>query len=123
MKKHNPLLMIGLISLSILSSFLFILYGMNIVMSEKVAGGVVVFAYVSIAYGLANVAILSIAWSSRENWAIGASKFIALCFLGVFVMDTINAGLKSGLGTVGIIALALALCANWFAIKMVVERP
>ena len=122
MKKHNPLLMVGLISLSILSSFLFILYGMNIIMSEKEAGGVVVFAYVSIAYGLANVAILSIAWSSREPWAVGASKFISLCFLGVFVMDTINAGIKSGLGAVGIVVLALALCANWFAIKMVIER-
>jgi hypothetical protein len=122
MKKHNPLLMIGLISLSVLSSFLFILYGMNIVMSEEVAGGIVVFAYVSIAYGLANVSILSIAWSSREAWAVGASKFISLCFLGVFVMDTINAGLKSGLGAVGILVLALALCVNWFAIKMVIER-
>ena len=107
MKKHNPLLMIGLISLSILSSFLFILYGMNIIMSEKVAGGVVVFAYVSIAYGLANVAILSIAWSSREAWATGANKFIALCYLGVFVMDTINAGLKSGLGSVGYYSFGL----------------
>ncbi len=122
MKKHNPLLMIGLISLSVLSSFLFILYGMNIIMSDNAARGVEVFAYVSIAYGLANVSILSIAWSSREAWATGASKFIALCFLGVFVMDTINAGLKSGLGAVGILVLALALCANWFAIKMVIER-
>ncbi len=122
MKKHNPLLMIGLIALSVLSSFLFILYGMNIVMDDKMAGGVIVFAYVCIAYGLANVTILSIAWSSCEAWATSASKFIALCFLGVFVMDTINAGLKSGLGAVGILVLALALCANWFAIKMVVER-
>jgi hypothetical protein len=37
-------------------------------------------------------------------------------------MDTINAGMKSGLGAVGILVLALTLCANWFAIKMVIER-
>ncbi len=122
MKKHNPLLMIGLISLSILSSFLFISYGMNIILSEKAARGATVFAYVAAAYGLANITILSIAWSSRETWVRGASQFISLCFLGVFVMDMMNAGMKSDLGVVGILFLSLALCANWFAIKMVIER-
>jgi len=116
------MLMIGLISLSILLSFLFVLYGLNIIMSDEVANGITVFAYVTISYGLANIAILSVAWSSREAWATGASKFISLCFIGVFVMDMINAGMKSAVGVVGILVLALALFINWFAVKMVIGR-
>lgn len=122
MKQHDTILMYGLSGISVISSFLFILYGMNIIMSETAAHGVVVFAYVATAYGLANVTILSLAWSSRENWAEGANKFIALCFLGVFVMDMINAGMKSRLGVVGILFVALIMLANWFAVKKVITR-
>ena len=122
MKLHDTILMFGLMLLSVISSFLLVAYGMSIVMSDKAAHGIVVFAYVTVGYGLANVAILSIAWGSREAWAIAASKFISLCFLGVFVMDMINAGMKSSLGAVGILVLALILSANWLAIKKVVER-
>jgi hypothetical protein len=122
MKKHDTILMYGLIVLSVLSSFLLILYGMSIIMSERPAQAAELFAYVTTGYGLANIAILSIAWSSREAWANVASKFISLCYLGVFVMDMINAGMKSAIGAAGILVLALILAANWLAIKKVVER-
>ena len=114
--------MFGLIGLSVISSFLVIAYGMSIIMSEKSAQGIMVFAYVTTGYGLANVAILSIAWSSRDAWAITASKFISLCYLGVFVMDMINAGMKTSLGAVGVLVMALILGVNWLAIKKVAER-
>lgn len=122
MKQQDIFFMIGLITLSALSSFTFIFYGMNIILSDNSANGLMMFAYVTTAYGLANISILSIAWSSREPWAKGASKFISLCFLGVFVMDTINKGMKSGLGAIGIVVLFLILCANWLAISKVVDR-
>ncbi len=122
MKKHDLIFLIGLIVLSGLTSFIFISYGMNIILSDDAAQGALVFAYVTTAYGLANVAILSVAWSSREAWSNGASKFISMCFLGAFVMDTINAGMKSPLGAVGILVLVLVLVANCFAVKKVVER-
>jgi len=122
MKKHDIIFLIGLIVLSTLTSFMFISYGMSIILSDKTTQGPMVFAYVTTAYGLANVAILSIAWSSREAWSNGASKFIAMCYLGVFVMDTINAGMKSALGVVGILVLVLVLFVNCFTVKKVVER-
>ena len=122
MKQHDTFLMFGLSGISVISSFLFIMYGMNIIMSETASHGIMVFAYVTLAYGLANVTILSLAWSSRESWADGANKFIALCFLGVFVMDMVNAGMKSRLGVVGILFVALILLANWFAVKKVITR-
>jgi hypothetical protein len=95
---------------------------MSIVMADSPARGLMVFAYVTIAYGLANVAILSVAWSSRDAWSNGASKFIAMCFFGVFIIETLNAGMKSPLGVVGILVLVLVLWANCFAVKKVVER-
>ena len=122
MKQHDTILMYGLSGISVISSFLFILYGMNIIMSETAAHGIMVFAYVTTAYGLANVTILSLAWSSRESWAEVANKFIALCFLGVFMMDMVNAGMKSRLGVVGILFVALIMLANWFAVKKVITR-
>lgn len=122
MKKHDMIFLLGLIVLSVLTSFLFILYGMSIIMAQSEVKEFVIFAYVTTAYGLANVAILSIAWSSREAWSISASKFIAMCFLGVFVLETMNAGMKSPLGVVGILLLVLVLWANCFAVKKVVER-
>ena len=122
MKKHDTILMYGLSGISILSSFLFVMYGMNIILSDTAAHGLMVFAYVTTAYGLANVTILSLAWSSREKWASTANKFIALCYLGVFVMDMLNKGMKSHLGAVGILVVAVILLANWFAVTKVIER-
>ena len=122
MKQHETILMFGLMGLSVISSFLLISYGMGVILSDQAAHGVVVFAYVTTGHGMANVAILSVAWTTRAAWAIVASKLISLCFLGVFVMDMINSNMKTGLGAAGILVLALVLCANWLAVKKVVER-
>ena len=122
MKKQDIFFLIGLIVLSILTSFMFILYGMSIIMAKSVVSGFLVFAYVTVAYGLANVAILSLAWSSREAWSHGASKFITMCFLGVFVLEMMNAGMKTPLGALGILVLVLVLWANCYAVKKVVDR-
>lgn len=122
MKQHDKFLMFGLSGISVISSFFFIMYGMNIILADSAAHGLMVFAYVTTAYGLANVTILSLAWSSREKWASVANKFIALCYLGVFVMDMINKNNQSPLGAVGILLVAVILLANWFAVTKVVER-
>lgn len=122
MKKHDKILMFGLLLLSVLTSFLFVSYGVNIIMGERPFAAQLTFAYVTAAYGLANVAILSLAWNTRQAWAPLANKFIALCYLGAFIIDTVNSGFKSGLEIIGILALALVLLANWLAVKKVVER-
>lgn len=122
MKKHDTLIMYGLVVLSVLTSFLFISYGVNIIMSPMPARWLLTFAYVTTAYGMANIAVLSIAWSSRERWACEVNKLIALCYLGVFLVNTVKTGFNSGLEMVGILALALVLLANWFAVKKVVSR-
>ena len=122
MKKHDSILMVGLMVFSALTSFMFIFYGMNVIMAESPPAWSMTFAYLTAAYGLANIAILSVAWSSRQSWSGTANKFIALCYLGAFIIDTVNSGFKSGLEIIGILALALVLLANWLAVKKVVER-
>ena len=122
MKKHDMIFMVGLMILSVISSFLFTFYGMTIVMSEVAAAQTPVFAYVTIAYGLGNLAILSLAWSSREAWASTVNKLIAFCFFGVFIMDMFIRKSSGGLEALGGLILAVILCANWFAVKAVIER-
>lgn len=122
MKKHDIIFLTGLIVLSVLTSFAFIFYGMNIIMEGTAVRGVMIFAYVTTSYGLANVAILSVAWGSRNEWSNGASKFIAMCYLAVYALETMNAGLKGPLGVVGILVLVLILFGNCYTVKKVVER-
>ena len=114
--------MVGLIVLSVLSSFLFTFYGLTIIMSGVASSQTMVFAYVTIAYGLANLAILSLAWSSREAWAATVNKLIALCFLGVFIMDMYLSENRGQLELVGALIVVVILCANWFAVKAVIQR-
>lgn len=121
MKKQETILLFGLLILSALSSFLFVMYGVNVINSGR-EPWVTTFAYVTVAYGLGNIAILSVAWSSRDVWAAAANKLIALCYFGVFVMDSVNAGIKSSAEILAIMLLALILLANWFAVKKVIER-
>lgn len=122
MKKHDSILMVGLMVFSALTSFMFIFYGMNVIMAESPPAWSMTFAYLTAAYGLANIAILSVAWSSRQSWSGTANKFIALCYLGAFVMDTVNAGIKGGLEVAGILILALILYVNWLAVGKVAAR-
>jgi len=122
MNNREYILMISLISLTVLTSFFLTYYGVNIVMSGTAPGGALTFSYVTIAYGLGSLAILSLAWSSRETWSVSVIKLFALCYLGVVIMDTFREGLQGGLEILRIPALAVVLCTNWLAVKKVVER-
>ena len=78
MKKHDVIFMVGLIVLSAVSSFLFTFYGLTTIMSGGATQQSTVFAYVTVAYGLGNLAILSLAWSSREKWATTVNMLMGL---------------------------------------------
>ena len=122
MKNRDYILMISLISLTVLTSFFLTYYGVNIVMSGTASGGTLTFSYVTIAYGLGSLAILSLAWSSRERWSVTVIKLFALSYLGVVVLDTFRDGLQGVVEIVRLLLLAAILCGNWLAVKMVVER-
>ena len=120
--KHDFVIMVGLIALHVLSSFLLTFYGMNIVMSGKAPDSALVFAYVAIAYGLGSLTVLSLAWGSREAWAVTASKLFGFSFAGVCIIDFVRYGLNSNLGAAAIVFVVVIVCANWLAVKKVVER-
>ena len=122
MNNRDYILMIGLIAFTVLTSFFLTYYGVNIVMSGTAPGGTLTFSYVTIAYGLASLAILSLAWSSRETWCVTVIKLFAFCYLGVVIMDMFRDGLQGAQEVIPVLALAFVLCANWLAIKKVVER-
>jgi len=122
MNNRDYILMIGLIALTVLTSFFMTYNGVSTVMSGIATGSTLTFSYVTIAYGLGSLAVLSLAWSSREAWSVTVIKLFALCYFGVVVMDTFRDGLLVGLDIIRILALAVVLCVNWLAVKKVVER-
>jgi len=121
MVKHDKLILVGLFIFSALTSFLFVMYGMNIAMSPVQVRWMLIFSYVTMAYGLANIAILSLAWSSRERWACDVNMLIALCYGGVMLVNVVKTGL-GGRTLVIVLAVAVVLAVNWFTVKKVVTR-
>ena len=122
MNNRDYVLMIGLIACTVLTSFFLTFYGVNVVMSGAAPGSSLTFSYVTIAYGLGSLAILSLAWSSREVWCVMVIKLFALCYLGVVLMDILRDGLQGVEEIILVLPLAVVLGANWLAVKKVVER-
>jgi hypothetical protein len=122
MKRQESILLAMFVILSVLTSFAFIFYSVGVITGGSASRWMVVFAYVTGGYGLGNVAVLSAAWNTRAGWAPDAHKLIALCYLGVFIMDVVKAGFSSGYEIFGILVLALVLWTNWLAVKKVIQR-
>jgi hypothetical protein len=122
MKRQESILLAMFVILSVLTSFAFIFYSMGVITGSSASRWMVVFAYVTGGYGLGNIAVLSTAWNTRAKWAPEAHKLIALCYLGVFIMDVVKAGFSSGYEIFGILVLALVLWTNWLTVKKVIRR-
>jgi hypothetical protein len=122
MTKSASLFLAGLALFSVLSSFMFIYYGIGILSGTRLSQPLTIFAYITTGYGLANIYLLSFAWRSRLKWATAANQLLALCYFGIFVFDRFNAGFKGMTGIVAIAAIAAVLAINWLAVKQLVER-
>jgi hypothetical protein len=122
MKQQNSFFEIGLAVFSGLTSFMFVYYAVGILNSVHVPEWDKVFGYVIIGYGLGNIYILSASWRLQSSWTLWANKLIALCFLGVFLMDMWKTGVKSPLEYVGALGMAGVLWLNWFAVKKLSQR-
>lgn len=122
MKRQESIVLAMFVILSVLTSFAFIFHGVGVITGGSAPRWMVVFAYVTGGYGLGNIAVLSAAWNGRAKWAPDVHKLIALCYLGVFIMDLVKAGFSSGYEILGIPILAFVLWTNWLAIKKVLQR-
>ena len=124
MQTQEKLLIYGFALFSLLSSFLFVFYAVNVNFSPDASEWLKTFAYVVGGYGLFNIYILSWAWRSRAAWAPKANMLIGASFFGVFAMDTFRDGLQDIAAEGGtLIALAAVLLLNWYAVSKVVKRP
>jgi hypothetical protein len=113
----------GFALFSLITSFLFVFYAVNVHFSPDASEWLKTFSYVVGGYGLFNLYILSWAWRSRVGWAPKANLVIAACLFGVFSMETVRDGihdLASESGT--IVGLAAVLLINWYAVKKLVSR-
>jgi len=123
MSRQETILRGGFTLLSVVTSFIFVAYGLGALNATSGSTWLATFAYVTIGYGLGYIYLLSWAWRSRAAWTVAASKLIALCFFGVFALQTYNSG---GLGTqqlLGVLLLAVVLWINWLTIQKQVSRP
>ncbi|PLX86744.1 MAG: hypothetical protein C0614_03660 [Desulfuromonas sp.] len=122
-RQHETILRVLCVVLSLLSSFALVFYGISLIGRATPGLHLSVFAYVTIAYGLGNIAILSLAWTSRVAGASMAYQLLALCYFGIFVVDTLKGGIGASNEVIGLLLLAAILYSNGLAIRKVVERP
>lgn len=122
MKPADKLFLVGLALFSVLTSFMFVYYGIGVIHGSALSRPEAIFAYVTVGYGLINIYLLSFAWRAREAWTVHGNKLIGFCFFGVFAFDRFKAGLQS-INLVAIAVLAIVLVLNWLAVKQLVERP
>lgn len=122
MNSSEKFFTVGLALFSALTSFMFVYHGVGVVSGARLSQPQAIFAYVTAGYGLLNIYILSFAWRARVGWAVPANLLIALCYFGVFALERVNAGFKSGYEAFGMAALALVLALNWLAVKKLAER-
>jgi hypothetical protein len=120
--KSNAIVLILLTTLSVLTSFVLIFFGMNTIMAGTAPEPIRIFAYLTTAYGLANIAILSVAWSSRMAAAAWVSALIAFSYLGVFVVERFKGGTPPLAELAAIALLAVALGLNWLAVRLAAAR-
>lgn len=114
----------GLMLFSVISSFIFVFYTVNVYFSDTATTWLKGFAYVTGGYGLLNIYVLSWAWNSRSEWSVKADIMLAGCFLGVFIMNALRDSFYGGLtGVAAVIVLAVVLYINVQAVKKVCGRP
>lgn len=106
---------------SIVTSFAFVFYGVSIIAGQASPRWLTVFAYVTTAYGLLNVAVLSWARNTGAAGCLTASKAIAVCYFGVYAMNGLSDGVENGLEIVGILLVALVMWSNWFAVRKTLD--
>ncbi len=123
MQSQDRLLTYGFALFSLITSFLFVFYAVNVNFSPDASEWLQTFAYVVGGYGLFNIYLLSWAWRSRVSWTSKANMIIGLCFFGIFTMDTFRDGIQDlTVELTSVIGLAAVLLLNWYAMKKVSTR-
>lgn len=93
---------------------LFIVYGVFLVPFSW-------FGMATSLYGLINLIVLGCAYRSQARWCVTAVQIAATGYLLIYVL-ALTLDNETGLGTSGILVVALALWCNWFAVTKIIRR-
>lgn len=102
---------------SLTVSAAFITYGTAIVLGNDVPSWIIVFAILTAIYGISSLVTLGLAWSI--HYAQKTKKYIkylAIAFMVLFFVGSLDVGMVSGLEIVGLIVVGLMLLVNWYAV-------
>lgn len=115
----KKLISVILTIVSIAASLMLIVYGVRGAFSENIPTWIIVFNIFTIGYGVGSLAILVWAWCNGGNKSIKYIKYMAIGFLALFIIGSMDVGMISGLEFVLILFVALLLCVNWYSVKYV----
>lgn len=106
---------------SFLVSCLLVAYGTGLLFAEEVPGWAIAFGVATVAYGLCSVAVLVMAWCRYGSRATEISRYLAIGFMIVFLLASLDTGMVSGLELLGLFFVAGMLFINWLAVSAVVR--
>ena len=107
---------------SVASSIVFIVYGIGIVLGEGVPIWIRGFAIITGLYGFGSVLTILWAWVYGGVKTSQIVKCLAITYLTLFILGSMDVGIISGLEVVGILGVAAVLWLNWFSVRYIANR-
>lgn len=122
--RHKTLLKRGaLVTASLLCSALFLGMGASMLASEDPPPALWWFGAVTLAYAGASVVLVIAALMRRRAGFEKLARHLALAYLLLFAVASLDAGGLSGLEVLGVVVVAAALAVNWLVVRMLTRRP
>lgn len=106
---------------SVVGSCVFIAYGAGVAIGEETPKWIVAFGVITVAYGLCSFVILIMAWLRYGANAKSLIGYLAITFMAVFFLGSLDVEMISSLEVTGIFFVAIMLFINWLAVSMVVK--
>jgi hypothetical protein len=112
-------IVLSFISLSV--SAIFVWAGASMVSGAETPMWIRAFGMLTAIYGVMNTGLLLFAWLRATLVLERIAKYLAIVFLLLIVVASLDVGMISGLEWVGILLAAFMLFLSWLAVKRVVE--
>jgi len=92
------------------------------VFSEAVPVLIMVFGIITIGYGIGSIVIMVWAWRKAGTKASKLIKYMAIAFLALFIIGSMDSGIISGLEFMVILAVSLLLWVNCYSIIKIAQH-
>ena len=114
--------LIKIITLTIISSIvsiLFSIFGMGLFFAESIPMLIMLFALLTLLFGLSNLGILILAWKKQSIPVKKLSGYLAIGYLILFTIGSFDHGMISGHEVIGILFVGIILLVNWLSLKSI----